>query len=407
MYLPSIGGTEIHTRELSIELAKLGHQVSIFTTDAMYIYDLFPKIGHKAKCLGEAIFKDSNVGVYRFHVINSLFVSFFIKCLNVACDGAGKIGLSRQDVFDCISALQHSPFTPRLYFKLINSTHFDIANSTPFPYGYSLLLKNICKRKRIPFVITPRAHTIGLVHMPSFLLRTARESDAVIALTEHERMFFIEKGVPRDKIFVTGIGVRPESYLAGDGASFKASHKIPKDSKIVLFIGRIDEGKGVELLLKSMRIVWKKISDVRLVILGRSTEDTERIVCLTQNEKRTLILADATERTKNDALSSSNLLVLPSIYESFGGVFLEAWLAGKPVIGCRVPAISCVVDDMVDGLLASPNENEFAEKIIYLLENEAEAQKMGERGNEKVLRNYTWKAIAAKTLEVYESISKK
>jgi glycosyltransferase involved in cell wall biosynthesis len=58
-------------------------------------------------------------------------------------------------------------------------------------------------------------------------------------------------------------------------------------------------------------------------------------------------------------------------------------------------------------LLASPNESELAEKIIYLLENEAEARRMGERGKEKVLRDYTWKVIAAKTLEVYESVSKK
>ena len=83
LHLPSVGGTEVHTRRLSIELARLGHQVSIFTTDAMYIYDLFPKIGYSTKHLGEEIFNDTNVGVYRFHVTNSLIVSFVIRCLGL------------------------------------------------------------------------------------------------------------------------------------------------------------------------------------------------------------------------------------------------------------------------------------------------------------------------------------
>lgn len=407
LYLPSVGGTEVHTRELSIELARLGHRVSIFTTDAMYLHDMFPKIGHRTNHLGEAIFNDSNIVVYRFHVTNSLLISFAIKCVGVTCDAVGKSGSFRQDVFDYAKALQNSPFIPKMYIELIRSTNLDVVNSTPFPFGYSLFLEKICERKRIPFIITPRAHTMSQMYSPPFLLRLARKSDGVIALTEHERLFFIKKGVPRDKIFVTGIGVSPESYETGDATSFKVSHRIPQGFKIILFIGRIDEGKGVGLLLRSMRIVWNRISDVYLVLLGRSTEDTSRIMHLAQDEKRVIILPDAPEKTKNDALSSSNLLVLPSIYESFGGVFLEAWLAGKPVIGCAIPAIRCVVNDGVDGLLTSPDDGDLAEKIIYLLENEDEARRMGQRGKEKVLRNYTWKTIAAKTLEVYERVSKK
>ena len=385
----------------------MGHRVSVFTTDAMYLYDLFPKIGHRTKRLGEAVFNDSNIIVYRFHVTNSLLVSFVIRCLNVTCDSFGKLGLSRQDVFDYAKALQNSPFIPKLYLELIESTDIDIANSTPFPMGYSLFLEKLCKRKRIPFVVTPRAHTLSWIYSQPFLLRTARESDGVITLTEHERAFFVEKGVSKDKIFVTGIGISPESYQTGDVASFKTNHKIPENSRIVLFIGRIDEGKGVGVLLRSMSIVWNRIPDAHLVLLGRSTEDTSRIMHLARGEKRVIILPDATEKTKKDALSASNLLVLPSIYESFGGVFLEAWSAGKPVVGCATPAIKCVIDDMANGLLTSPEENELAEKMLYLLENEDEARRMGQKGKEKVLRNYTWEIIAAKTLKVYESVSKK
>ena len=407
LYLPSVGGTEIHTRELSIELAKLGHQVSIFTTDAKYAYDLFPKIGRKNITVGEKVFRDSQIAVYRFHVTNSLFASFCLKSLGVTCESVQKLGLHRQDIFDWVKAWQKSPLVPKLYFKLLNSDDFDVVNSTPFPYGYSLFIKKICERKRIPFIITPRAHTMSWEYSQPFLLKTVRESDGIIALTEHEKDFFARKGVPKDKIFVTGIGVPTENHQTADSASFRRNHKISKDSKIILFIGRIDKGKGVGLLLRSMEIVWKKIPDVYLILLGRSTQDTSQIIYFTRHEKRIVNLPDATEKTKNDALASSDLFVLPSIWESFGGVFLEAWLAGKPVIGCRTPTISCVVDDGVDGLLSSCDEKELAEKMIYLLENEDKGQQMGKIGREKVLRNYTWKIIAAKTLKAYEVFSKK
>jgi len=405
LYLPSVGGTEIHTRELSIELARLGYQVSIFTTDAAYLDDLFPKIGHKAQFLRETVFNDSGIVVYRFHVTNSLFLSFIIKCLSGTYSIMKKPGLHIQDLSDYIDALNNSPIVPKMYFKLINANNIDIVNITPFPFGWSLFLKDICKKKRIPLVITPRAHTTSWIYSQPFLIKAAKESDAVIALTEHERSFLTEKGVPRDKIYVTGIGIYPEKYQTGDAYFFKANHGIPRNSKIVLFIGRIDKGKGVDLLLKSMKTVWKRISEVYLVLLGRSTKDTPRIKRLCQDESRVIISPDASEKTKVDALSACDVLVLPSIYESFGGVFLEAWSAGKPVIGCRIPAVKCVVSDEDDGFLVSLDVRELAERIIYLLENEDEAKRMGERGKQKVLKNYTWEIIAKKTLAVYESIS--
>jgi len=407
LYLPSVGGTEIHTRELSIELARLGHEVSIFTTDATYLNDLFPKIGYKTRHLGESIFKDADVTVHRFHVTNSLLLSFFTRCLRMISIGMKDLGGLPQDFFDYVEALHNSPVVPKICFKLINSNDVDVVNYTPFPLGWALLLKDICQKKRIPFIVTPRAHTISWMYSQSFLLKAARESDGVIALTEHEKEFFIEKGVLRDKVFVTGIGVHPEKYQTGDAVFFKVNNKIPQNSKVVLFIGRIDKGKGVDFLLRSMKIVWDRVSNVYLVLLGRPTEDTPRIKHLCQDEKRVIILPDASERTKIDVLSASDMLVLPSIYESFGGVFLEAWSAGKPVIGCRTPAVSCIINDMVDGFLVSPKESELAEKIIYLLENENEAKKMAERGKRKVLKNYRWEIIAKKTLEVYESVSKK
>ena len=126
---------------------------------------------------------------------------------------------------------------------------------------------------------------------------------------------------------------------------------IPTDSRIVLFVGRIAENKGIEVLIEGMKIVWSAEPNTVLIILGTSSSYASKIREVIRTEKRIILLTDASDETKNAALHSSNLLILPSLYESFGGVFLEAWMAEKPVIGCATPAISCVVDDEVDGLL--------------------------------------------------------
>jgi glycosyltransferase involved in cell wall biosynthesis len=97
------------------------------------------------------------------------------------------------------------------------------------------------------------------------------------------------------------------------------------------------------------------------------------------------------------------LLVHPSQYESFGRVFLEAWVAGKPVIGARTPVNEYVIREGQDGLLLNTLDvDELADKIIFLLQHENIAKNMGRKGREKTLRNHTWEKAAKQTLEVYE-----
>ena len=408
LYLPSVGGTEVHTRELSVELTKMGHHVSIYTTDASQFEDVLPKFGHKAERLGALVYNDSGVAINRFHIESILPISLAVKSLFFIGSGMKRLSLIRQDALDYIEAMNTSPVTPKLYLDILRSVDVDVVNSTPFTYGYSLLLNKICQKKDIGFVVTPRAHILSTAYSKSYLLKTAREADAVIALTEGEQSFFVKHNTDKEKVFVTGIGIHPEAYVKVSGSCFKAKHNIPDSSKIVLFLGRLVGSKGIDILIESMRIVWEKFNDVYLVIVGRLETGSPKVEEMIHNYKKALLLTNVSEETKIDALLSSDMLVFPAIYESFGGVFLEAWCAEKPVIGVMTPVTKCVVDDKVNGfLLKSLNKYELAEKIMYLLENEAEAKEMGKCGKKKVLKNYTWEIIAKKTLEVYEYASNK
>jgi len=104
---------------------------------------------------------------------------------------------------------------------------------------------------------------------------------------------------------------------------------------------------------------------------------------------------------KTDALKACDLLCLPSSQESFGAVFLEAWMMGKPVVGARIPAVAEVILDGNDGLLTEPTAPAIAERIVGLLQDGRFAAAMGRAGKAKAEARFTWNQIAATIERAY------
>jgi glycosyltransferase involved in cell wall biosynthesis len=109
--------------------------------------------------------------------------------------------------------------------------------------------------------------------------------------------------------------------------------------------------------------------------------------------------------TKTSALAACEFLCMPSIQESFGGVYVEAWSLRKAVIGGRIDPIACVIDEGRNGLLCSQNPHELAEAISYLLSHPSDCQAMGDAGWQKVQDKYSWDRLAKKTLDAYRELS--
>jgi len=110
-------------------------------------------------------------------------------------------------------------------------------------------------------------------------------------------------------------------------------------------------------------------------------------------------------QTKTDALAACTLLCVPSTQESFGGVYTEAWMFNKPVIGGDIAAIREVIEEGVNGYVLPPTPELIAERTNYLLAHPTVAQTLGQAGHDKVLRHYSWAILAEKTEAVYRSVS--
>jgi alpha-maltose-1-phosphate synthase len=113
---------------------------------------------------------------------------------------------------------------------------------------------------------------------------------------------------------------------------------------------------------------------------------------------------DFDSETLVNAYVASDLFVLPSLYEPFGIVVLEAWAAGKPVICSGVGGLKAFVHDQENGLIFDVNSQEdIVKKILQVLDDKDLAAKLAENGK-KTAEEHSWQNITAKLIKLYEKL---
>ena len=185
-------------------------------------------------------------------------------------------------------------------------------------------------------------------------------------------------GVREERIFVTGMG--PIVAQGADPVRFTQKHSI--DGPMVLFLGQHYPYKGYRQVLHAAKSVWQKVPEAHLVFIGPPVRNSEDEF-MAFKDRRIHYLGKVDLQEKTNALAACYLLCVPSTQESFGGVYTEAWTFAKPVIGCKVPAVSEVIADGTDGFLVDQVTNEIAEKICYLLMHPARSAGDGKARAEK------------------------
>jgi glycosyltransferase involved in cell wall biosynthesis len=265
---------------------------------------------------------------------------------------------------------------------------------------------------RSAIALIPCLHTLDTGLANSALpIAAMQAADAVLPFTTYEKQYLIARGVPEGKIHTIGAGVHRLDSVKTDPRAFRKSHGLVEDP-VVVFLGRVEEPKGVWFLMEAMLEVWKLLPTARLVIAGTRTRQTDamraRASALPRTAReRTLWLLDFPESQKPDLLAAADVVALPSVHESFGIAFLESWLFGKPVVGCRIGAVSGVIEDGEDGFLVTPGDREeLAHAILRLLVSPSLRLRLGDRGRRKTIEHCTWDAVASRIETVYEKIAR-
>ncbi|HHT9105169.1 MAG TPA: glycosyltransferase family 4 protein [Candidatus Wujingus californicus] len=289
--------------------------------------------------------------------------------------------------------------------------------------GYAALKAS--KRLGIPFVYTPVLHlyhkdqTVGMnntnyySYNPQLCLsprgwtdnywyKLCCEADAIIAMTDFERNYFIKEGIDSKKLYNVGVGP-----LFADKTTEDIRQKYNLNNKrIILFLGRNVAYKGIEELLKAANIVWEKFPDTYFFFAGPKEGNSEEIFrryC----DPRIIVMGVVSENGKTALLEACDVFCMPSLEESLGGTFLEAWMFEKPIIGAKIPPLVEITSNGQGGFLVNPTPEDIADKIMTLLQNPEMAKFMGQWGKRRVLENYTWEIIIKKVEDIYYDIIKR
>ncbi|OLC54981.1 MAG: hypothetical protein AUH85_10410 [Chloroflexi bacterium 13_1_40CM_4_68_4] len=216
-----------------------------------------------------------------------------------------------------------------------------------------------------------------------------RRVDAVLALTEWERAWYVAHGVAPGRAHVTGSGPIVAAIPRGD-----------PDPATILFVGRRERYKGYLAVVAAAPLVWRDHPDVRFVVIGqRAWHAALTNRGMPSRDPRWIDLGVADEQTKAAAYGACTVFCMPSRHETFGQTYLEAWLARRPVIAGDIPLLRELVDGA--GLCVSQSPAAVAQAILTLLADPARARELGQRGFELASTRYSWPAVAERVERAY------
>jgi glycosyltransferase involved in cell wall biosynthesis len=279
----------------------------------------------------------------------------------------------------------------------------------------------VSKLRRIPYVVTYHNDLIGkgfrkylfdayLKLFSGMVLRGARKI-AVVSI-DHGRSsklapLFQKRG--KDVVEIPN-GVDIDLFRpSGKGAAIRRRFGIGSEKKVILFVGALDQAhyfKGLDNLLQAFAKIISEETYLMIVGEGEWKNRYKKQAADWEVETHTIFPGHVTDSELPDFYNSADLAVLPSVtLESFGLVLVEAMACEKPVIASDLPGTRAVVSAGKDGLLVPPSDiNALAEKIQYLLDNPHLRQEMGRRGRVKVEAKYAWPGIAARLIRMYEEV---
>jgi glycogen synthase len=182
----------------------------------------------------------------------------------------------------------------------------------------------------------------------------------------------------------------------------------------LLFVGRLERRKGIHTLLAIAPRLLRRYPDLHIDVVGNETatapgspsprERFERETGMTLR-RRCRFRGFVGEEALQAFYRRCTVLVAPSLYESFGLIYLEAMRHGKPVVGCRAGGIPEVVRDGETGLLVPPDDPDaLHDATVRLLDDPALARRLGTRAREVMVTEFSSRRMAERTIEFYREV---
>lgn len=316
-------------------------------------------------------------------------------------------------------------YSHKVYQKLkeiMKKQHIDIVETPNFAaegFMYSLF-------KKAPLVTRLHTHFSEIIEFSewprTFDRRlscwledaTILRSDLITCSTrKHKEVIFGEIGLDSSNFEIVPLGTPLPEFE-------KENQR--KEGPIVLFVGRLEKRKGAHILIKSIPYVLEEIPEATFVLIGRDTFLYPDYISFDGEEeysfKARLINGIPKQYRRNvlfpghinhselsNYFLSCNVFVAPSLYESFGLIYIEAMSYGRPVIGSSVGGVPEVIKDGETGFLVPPEDPLIlADRILRLLNNKNLEIDMGRKSRKLIENNFTVEIMVQNTLKAYSKL---
>ena len=273
-----------------------------------------------------------------------------------------------------------------------------------------------------------KVEQLGTAYFAStWIERTAYENaDGVVAVSQSMKRDVNDLyGVPFERTRVIPNGIDLDEYKPKPDEEVLKRYGIDPSTPYVLFVGRITRQKGILHLVNAIKD-FRPGTQVVLCAGAPDTKEieaemTERVETARAEGEQSIVWVRQMVPRENiiTLYTHAALFVCPSVYEPFGIINLEAMACETPVLASKVGGIPEIINDGETGLLVpfeqageddfGPKEPEkfskdLAEAVNQLLENPERLQEMGRASRNRVEEKFSWKAVAAETLEFYKSL---
>ncbi|MBT9147506.1 MAG: Phosphatidyl-myo-inositol mannosyltransferase [Syntrophomonadaceae bacterium] len=368
-FSPVHGGSAEVPYQLSSELAKKGHKVTIYTSDYKFSQEYVNSIPKVRVC----IFK---TWVTR--------VKFFIA--------PGMVRQARKEV-----------------------KHFEIIHMHNYHTFQNIVAHHYAKKYGIPYVL--QAHGSLVTYFQKGMLKRVfdrlwgytilKGASKVIAVTKTEVEQYKSMGVSEDKIEIVPNGIDLSEFdNLPERGEFTRKYGLNDNQKIILYLGRIDKIKGLDILTKAFAQLSRNVKDVKLVIVGPDDgylPSLRKLVADLEIGDKVLFTAPLYGREKLEAYIDAYVYVLPSFYEIFGITVLEATACGTSVIATDRCGIADVIDGQA-GLVVPYDKDQLSNAILHMLSDDKMRREFGEKGKLLVREKFNWEKIAEQIENVYQSV---
>ena len=303
-----------------------------------------------------------------------------------------------------IARIPLSPWLPVQIRHVLRQEKFDILHLHE-PFAPMLCVSMLAQSKSINVGTFHASHPRSLTYYlsKSVLKRWMRKLHGKITVSR-AALNYVNKYFPNEDYQIIPNGIDSERFSA-DGL-FRREFT---DGKLnILFVGRLEQRKGLGHLINACAILKNQYPHFRLIVVGPGTALRRTY----QKQARSSGLDDVvfTDFVSNSELPeyyrTADIFCAPATGgESFGIVLLEAMACGKPVVASNIEGYATVLDNNVEGLLVPPADDQaLAQAIFSLAQNQTLRKQMGNRGIIKA-KKYSWESIAYRVLNYYGELT--